>query len=96
MAADSPSAAPRRKVVRVIARLNVGGPALHAVLATAGLRPQIDTTLAVGRGQVPEAAGLQEELPGRGRLPVEDFGEEEFPDAGLGVRGRFVRAGGGG
>lgn len=33
----------------MIARLNVGGPALHAVLATAGLRPEIETTLATGR-----------------------------------------------
>jgi glycosyltransferase involved in cell wall biosynthesis len=37
------------RLVRVIARLNVGGPALHVVLATAGLRPEIETTLAVGR-----------------------------------------------
>jgi glycosyltransferase involved in cell wall biosynthesis len=36
-------------LVRVIARLNVGGPALHTVLATAGLRPDFDTTLVTGR-----------------------------------------------
>jgi glycosyltransferase involved in cell wall biosynthesis/SAM-dependent methyltransferase len=47
-AATPPAPRPVR-VVRVIARLNVGGPALHAVLATAGLRPEFDTTLAVGR-----------------------------------------------
>jgi glycosyltransferase involved in cell wall biosynthesis/SAM-dependent methyltransferase len=37
------------RLVRVIARLNVGGPALHTVLATAGLRPDVETTLATGR-----------------------------------------------
>ncbi len=43
-------APPRRlRLVRVIARLNVGGPALHTVLLTAGLRPGIETTLATGR-----------------------------------------------
>lgn len=36
-------------MLRVIARLNVGGPALHTVLATSGLRPEVETTLAVGR-----------------------------------------------
>lgn len=46
----APPRAPRpTRIVRVIARLNVGGPALHAVLTTAGLRPEFDTTLAVGR-----------------------------------------------
>ena len=36
------------RVARVIARLNVGGPALHAIVATAGLRPDFETTLYTG------------------------------------------------
>jgi glycosyltransferase involved in cell wall biosynthesis len=38
------------RVVRIIARLNVGGPAIHAVLATAGVdRTRFPTTLVTGR-----------------------------------------------
>lgn len=64
------------RVARVIARLNVGGPALHVTLATAGLRPRYETTLATGRvadGEV-EATDLLERhdvrpvrVPGLGR-----------------------------
>jgi glycosyltransferase involved in cell wall biosynthesis len=76
---------PRRplRLVRVIARLNVGGPALHTVLATAGLRPGIETTLATGRvaPNETEAADLLDRfgvrpvrIPGLGRSlsPVDD------------------------
>jgi len=71
------------RLVRVIARLNVGGPALHATLATAGLRPDVDTTLAVGRvapGEA-EATDLLDRfdvrpvrVPGLGRAvsPIDD------------------------
>jgi glycosyltransferase involved in cell wall biosynthesis len=39
----------RVKVLRVIARLNMGGPALHVAYLTAGLRPRgYDTTLVAG------------------------------------------------
>jgi len=38
-----------RRIVRVIARLNIGGPAMHACLTTAGLRPGSETVLATGR-----------------------------------------------
>jgi glycosyltransferase involved in cell wall biosynthesis len=80
---SSPDARPLR-VVRVIARLNVGGPALHAVLATAGLRPDVQTTLAVGRvgPDEMEATDLLERfdvkpvrIPGLGRSisPVADL-----------------------
>jgi len=37
------------KVVRVIARLNVGGPARHVVWLTAGLREKCETLLVAGR-----------------------------------------------
>lgn len=36
------------KVLRIIARLNVGGPARHVVWLTAGLRPDYDTLLVAG------------------------------------------------
>src|SRR5216110_1728498 len=42
-------AEPRVKVLRVIARLNLGGPALHVAYLTAGLRERgYDTTLVAG------------------------------------------------
>ncbi|MBC7541991.1 MAG: glycosyltransferase [Candidatus Sericytochromatia bacterium] len=34
-----PDASPPRRVLRLIARLNVGGPAIHTILLTAGLNP---------------------------------------------------------
>ena len=50
---SSPSStpAPRRlKVVRIIARLNVGGPAIHVILLSAGLDPaRFETVLVSGR-----------------------------------------------
>lgn len=58
----------RIRVVRVIARLNIGGPALHVVLLTAGLNPaRFTTTLVAGTvsrhegdmSYFAEAAGVQ-------------------------------------
>ncbi|HKT44000.1 MAG TPA: glycosyltransferase [Gaiellaceae bacterium] len=65
------SDAPRIKVLRVIARLNVGGPALHVAYLTAGLADRgYDTTLVagtVGRGEesmafVAESKGVRVEV----------------------------------
>lgn len=40
----------KRKVIRVIARLNVGGPAIHVILLTEGLNPdQYETLLVTGK-----------------------------------------------
>ena len=39
---------PPRSVLRVVTRLNVGGPARHALILSKGLAPQYTTTLAVG------------------------------------------------
>lgn len=39
----------RPKVVRLITRMNIGGPARHAILLTRGLADRYDTTLAAGR-----------------------------------------------
>ncbi|MGH2971976.1 MAG: glycosyltransferase, partial [Gaiellaceae bacterium] len=73
--------APRIKVLRVIARLNVGGPALHVAYLTAGLADRgYDTTLVagtVGRGEesmafVAEAKGVRIEV-------IEDLGREISP-----------------
>jgi glycosyltransferase involved in cell wall biosynthesis len=48
-AAGKPSSAPA-KVVRVIARLNIGGPAIHTVLASVGVDPaRFPTLLVAGR-----------------------------------------------
>jgi glycosyltransferase involved in cell wall biosynthesis len=45
----SPTTEPRIKILRVIARLNMGGPALHVAYLTAGLRERgYDTTLVAG------------------------------------------------
>jgi glycosyltransferase involved in cell wall biosynthesis len=72
------------KVLRVIARVNMGGPALHVAYLTAGLRDRgYDTTLVAGslaRGEdsmefVAEALGVEvERLPGLRRdiSPVRD------------------------
>ena len=71
------SSSGRIRVLRVIARLNVGGPALHVTYLTAGLTERgYDTTLvagSIGRGEesmayVAEAAGAQViTLPGLSR-----------------------------
>jgi glycosyltransferase involved in cell wall biosynthesis len=43
------------RILRVIARLNVGGPAIHVILVTEGLRAKgYDTTLACGPVRPPE------------------------------------------
>jgi len=43
------SAIKRLKVVRIIARLNIGGPAIHACFLHQKLHPEFDTVLAAGR-----------------------------------------------
>jgi len=67
---------PRIRVLRAIARLNVGGPAWNAVLLTAGTRARYPTVLAVGAIGPHEAdmSGLAEahgvslfRIPGLGR-----------------------------
>jgi glycosyltransferase involved in cell wall biosynthesis len=71
----------RIKVLRVIARLNMGGPALHVAYLTAGLRERgYDTTLAAGslaRGE-DSMAFVAEEL-GIEVLRIEELGREISP-----------------
>lgn len=45
---------PRPGVLRLITRLNVGGPARHALLLTRGLAPYVHTTLAAGTPEADE------------------------------------------
>ena len=40
----------RHKVVRIIARLNIGGPALHVLGVTQALSPRYSTALVYGVG----------------------------------------------
>lgn len=75
-----PRAARRRparplRLVRVIARLNIGGPALHALLTSSGLRPGVDTVLATG--QVDEGEEEATHL-------LESYGETPVRVRGLG------------
>src|SRR5262245_59196547 len=60
-----PASRPPVKILRVIARLNMGGPALHVAYLTAGLRERgYETTLAAGTlGQGEQSmAYVEEEL----------------------------------
>ncbi len=70
------------RVVRIIARLNIGGPAIHATLLTERLDPaRFTTTLVTGTEDDGEANYL--ELHGR-TIPVlilPDLGREIRPQA---------------
>lgn len=60
---------PRPRVVRLITRLNVGGPARQALLLTRDLAPRFDTVLAAGRPT--EAEGeMQDEAVTVRRVPL--------------------------
>lgn len=72
------------RVARVIARLNVGGPARHVLDATRGLAPEIETTLLVGEcgpgeaeatAWIEESGVVPERVPGLGRAvrPFDDL-----------------------
>jgi len=76
--AEVPRPRRRPRIARVIARLNVGGPALHTTLLTRRMAPAWETTLAIGavsRGEA-EASHLLARygvdavrIPGLGRAP---------------------------
>jgi glycosyltransferase involved in cell wall biosynthesis len=63
----------RPTVVRIIARLNVGGPALHVTHLTAGLRDRYPTLLVAGR--VDEGEAEYRGGGGERAVPVEDVAE---------------------
>jgi glycosyltransferase involved in cell wall biosynthesis len=62
------------KVLRVIARLNTGGPARHVILLNQGLRERGHETLLV-HGQVGPGEGSLESLAGEASLRTERLGE---------------------
>lgn len=69
------------RVVRIIARLNIGGPAIHATLLTDRLDPrQYETTLVTGAEDPSEGNYLS--LHGRG-----DAGIVRLPELGREIRG---------
>jgi glycosyltransferase involved in cell wall biosynthesis len=80
-APSSFSVAERIKVLRVIARLNVGGPALHVAYLAAGLADRgYDTTLVAGtlaRGEESMAAAAQER--GVKIVPLDELHREVSP-----------------
>jgi glycosyltransferase involved in cell wall biosynthesis len=85
MEASSDEGAGGVRVVRVFSRLNIGGPAVHVILLSAGLRPLgYETRLVVGRespregnmlGLASEQGVVCERMPGLGReiAPLSDL-----------------------
>ena len=75
------SSEPPIKVLRVIARLNMGGPALHVAYLTAGLRDRgYDTTLVAGtlaRGE--DSMGFVADELGIDVVHIEELGREISP-----------------
>src|SRR6266542_4776746 len=69
------------KILRVIARLNMGGPALHVAYLTAGLRKLgYDTTLVAGslaRGE--DSMSFVAGAPGVEVLRIDELGREISP-----------------
>jgi glycosyltransferase involved in cell wall biosynthesis len=84
---------PRTKILRVIARLNMGGPALHVAYLTAGLRERgYDTTLVAGslaRGE-DSMAFVADEL-GVDVVRIDELGREISPLRDLAATVRLAR-----
>jgi len=81
------------KVLRVIARLNIGGPARHVMLLDQGLRARGYDTLLV-HGQIDAGEGSLERLADDGHLPKEriaDLGRRISPFSDLWAFVRLVR-----
>jgi glycosyltransferase involved in cell wall biosynthesis len=83
----------RIKVLRVIARLNMGGPALHVAYLTAGLRDRgYDTTLVAGtlaRGE--DSMGFVADGLGIDVVRIEELGREISPFRDLFATMRLAR-----
>jgi len=80
------------KVVRVITRLNVGGPAVHTILLTDRLRPSYTTLLVSGSEAASEGNML--EMASRLGVPViriRELGREIRPFADLVAFAKLVR-----
>jgi glycosyltransferase involved in cell wall biosynthesis len=81
----------RIRILRVIARLNIGGPALHVVHLNAGLRA-FDSLLATG-GEGPREGSMRDMATARG-LRVETFpelGREIHPARDLAATWKLLR-----
>jgi glycosyltransferase involved in cell wall biosynthesis len=81
------------RIARLIARLNVGGPAQHAILLTAGLdSARFLTTLVTGVGE-PDEGDLSADARRRGVEPVvvPELGPRVRPGRDLVALGRLVR-----
>ena len=61
---------PKIKVIRVIARLNVGGPAIHTVLLTKRLDPQRFQTLLVTGTEAPDEGSMRDWAAAQGVIPL--------------------------
>jgi glycosyltransferase involved in cell wall biosynthesis len=87
------SDAPRVKILRVIARLNMGGPALHVAYLTAGLRERgYDTTLVAGslaRGE--DSMAFVAEGRGVEVVRIDELGREISPLRDLAATLRLAR-----
>ncbi len=81
------------RIARVIARLNVGGPARHVILLTAGLdRRRFDTTLIVGTPE-PREGDLLPDARARGVTPriIPELGRAIRPHRDLVALAKLVR-----
>ncbi len=69
------------KIVRIIARLNVGGPAIHVILLTHGLNPNKFETVLVSGVEAPEEGDMHHLADEKGVKPVivENLGRELHP-----------------
>lgn len=69
------------KIVRMIARLNVGGPAIHVVLLTAGLDPERFETVLVSGVEGPDEGDMHHLAKDKGVTPVivPNLGRELHP-----------------
>ena len=81
------------RIARIIARLNVGGPAQHAIFLTVGLDPaRFMTTLITGVGE-PDEGDLSAEARARGVEPVviPELGPRIHPGRDFLALGKLVR-----
>ena len=88
-----PDTTPRVKILRVIARLNMGGPALHVAYLTAGLKERgYDTTLVAGslaRGE--DSMAFVAEGLGVEVVRIDELGREISPLRDLRAAVRLAR-----
>ncbi len=88
-----PGSEPRVKILRVIARLNMGGPALHVAYLTAGLRERgYDTTLVAGslaRGE--DSMAFVADKRGVEVIQIDELGREISPLRDLRATFRLAR-----